>query len=102
MAFVAVTELESFSTALNCDKHGIEIEKMQFAKYLMEHCGIVSGLLLESALIYPVILGGGYFLNKMSESLDDTIKNTGTIAIQASTLISIPIIIGNFALYFNG
>ena len=66
----------------------------------MEQYGINAGLMIKNVPTAAIILGGAYMLNKLGPKVGLN-KHLGSILVYLISLLTVQIVINNFAVYFG-
>ena len=111
LAFLATRGLDAMSTSLCCHKYSIDGEQNEAIRHCMERFGINTGLMIHMVPWTLAIIGAGYWLNKAAYkgikrvnpncSNERLAKNIGSAMIYGISVLTVPVVINNFAQYFQ-
>jgi hypothetical protein len=101
LAYLSIKGLDITSTSLYLhEQNNLNAEANDLARHLMEQFGINAGLIIKNVPMAALILGGAYMLNKLG-SKGGLSKHLGSILVYSISLLTVPVVINNFAVYFG-
>jgi hypothetical protein len=101
LAYLGIKVLDITSTSLYLhEQKNLNVETNDLTRGLMEQFGINAGLMIKNVPMAAIILGGGYILNKLGPKLGLN-KHLGSIVVYLISLLTVQIVINNFAVYFG-
>jgi hypothetical protein len=101
LAYLSIKGLDITSTSLYLhEQNNLNAEANDLARHLMEQFGINAGLIIKNVPMAALILGGAYMLNKLG-SKGGLNKHLGSILVYGISLLTVPVVINNFAVYFG-
>lgn len=100
LAYLSIKGLDITSTSLYLhEQNNLNAEANDLTRRLMEQFGINAGLIIKNVPMAALILGGAYMLNKLSSKIG--FKHLGAILVYGISLLTVPVVINNFAVYFG-
>ena len=101
LAYLGIKVLDVTSTSLYFhEQNNLNAEANDLTRHLMEQFGINAGLIIKNVPMAAIILGGAYMLNKLGPNLGLN-KHLGSILVYGISLLTVPVMINNFAVYFR-
>jgi hypothetical protein len=101
LAYLSIKGLDITSTSLYLhEQNNLNAEANDLTRHLMEQFGINAGLLIKNVPMAAIILGGAYVLNKLGPKIGLN-KHLGSILVYGISLLTIPVMINNFAVHFG-
>ncbi len=101
LAYLGIKALDMTSTALYLHEHkNLSVEANDLTRDLMEQFGVNAGLMIKNVPMAAIILGGAYMLNKLGPKIGLN-KHVGSILVYLISLLTVQIVINNFAVYFG-
>jgi hypothetical protein len=101
LAYLSIKGLDITSTSLYLhEQNNLNAEANDLTRHLMEQFGINAGLIIKNVLMAAIILGGAYMLNKLGPQIGLN-KHLGSILVYGISLLTIPVMINNFAVHFG-
>jgi hypothetical protein len=101
LAYLSIKGLDIISTSLYLhEQNNLNAEANYLTRHLMEQFGINAGLIIKNVPMAAIILGGAYMLNKLGPQIGLN-KHLGSILVYGISLLTIPVMINNFAVHFG-
>ena len=101
IVYLSIKGLDITSTSLYLhEQNNLNAEANDLTRHLMEQFGINAGLLIKNVPMAAIILGGAYVLNKLGPKIGLN-KHLGSILVYGISLLTIPVMINNFAVHFG-
>jgi hypothetical protein len=101
LAYLSIKGLDITSTSLYLhEQNNLNAEANDLTRHLMEQFGINAGLIIKNVPMAAIILGGAYMLNKLGPQIGLN-KHLGSILVYGISLLTIPVMINNFAVHFG-
>ena len=101
LVYLSIKGLDITSTSLYLhEQNNLNAEANDLTRHLMEQFGINAGLIIKNVPTAAIILGGAYMLNRLGPNIGLN-KHLGSILVYGISLLTIPVMINNFAVYFG-
>jgi hypothetical protein len=101
LAYLSIKGLDITSTSLYLhEQNNLNAEANDLTRHLMEQFGINAGLLIKNVPMAAIILGGAYVLNKVGPKIGLN-EHLGSILVYGISLLTVPVMINNFAVHFG-